>query len=169
MSAEKKESINQESAYHDLLMAILGGLALLLLTGMPWLIDEPAAHYPFYKGPTIFPMIILSVMFLSSIPSFFRLFKKNGQNWQLDGKGFPVLPAKIFILVNSIFLIGFICIGLEAATFLFFFTGMVCVGYRDWWKIFLYSALYTLSLVILFKYLLAIYFPEPLIYYWWGG
>jgi hypothetical protein len=169
MSEEKKGSINQESAYHDLFMAILGGLAFLLLISIPWSIDEPAAHYPFYKGPTIFPIIILSVMFLTSLPSYFRLMKKNMKNWCLDGKGFPVLPAVILMLVVMIFMMGFICIGLEVACFLFFFTSMFFIGYRNWWKIFFYSMVYTLSIVILFKYLLAIYFPEPLIYYWWGG
>lgn len=161
----------QKSSYHDLFMAILGGFAIFLLISIPISIEEPAADYPFYKGPAIFPIIILSVMCLSALPSFYRLLLKikSREQWHLDGKGFPTLPVKIFLLLIVVFLSGFICIGLELACFLFFLVAMIFIGYRTWWKLILYPGLYTVFIVILFKYLLDIYFPEPLIYHLWGG
>ena len=161
----------QNSAYHDLFMAILGGFAIFLLISIPISIEEPAADYPFYKGPSIFPIIILSVMSLSALPSFYRLIRKikSRERWYLDGRGFPALPVKIFLLLVVVFLLGFIWIGLELACFLFFLAAMIVVGYRSWWKLCLYSLIYTVFIIVLFKYLLDIYFPEPLIYRLWGG
>lgn len=169
--SDEKVKINRDSAFHDLFMATLGAFALLMLILTPYLIGEPAANYPFYKGPNIFPMIVLSVMAFSSLPAYFRLIrpKEKDKRWFLDGKGFPILPFKIFVSLIIIFLFGFIFIGIEMACFLFFITAMYLIGYRQWRKLLLYSAIYTLFIFILFKYMLDIYFPEPLIFSVWGG
>jgi len=168
---EEKERMNQNSDLHDLFMAILGGFAFLMLILTPYVIGEPAANYPFYKGPEIFPIIILSIMTLSSLPAYYRLLrgKAKEKRWYLDGKGFPLLPLKILLTLIFVFLIGFIYIGLELACLLFFVTAMYLIGYRLWWKLFLYPVFYTLFILILFKYMLDIYFPEPMILSLWGG
>jgi len=168
---EEKERMNQNSALHDLFMAILGGFAFLMLILIPYIIGEPAANYPFYKGPKIFPIIILSIMTLSSLPAYYRLLRVQDKEkrWYLDGKGFPLLPLKILLTLIIVFLIGFIYIGLELACFLFFIAAMYLIGYRLWWKLILYPTIYTLFILALFKYMLDIYFPEPLILSLWGG
>jgi len=168
---EEKERINHNSALHDLFMAILGCFAFLMLILTPYLIGEPAANYPFYKGPEIFPIIILSIMTISSLPAFYRLIilKEKEKRWYLDGKGFPILPLKILLTLILIFLIGFIYIGLELSCFLFFITAMYLIGCRLWWKLILYPTIYTTFILVLFKYMLDIYFPEPLIFSLWGG
>ncbi len=169
--SEEKIKINQKSAFHDLFMAILGAFALLMLILIPYEIGETAANYPFYKGPHIFPAIILSVMTLSSLPACYRLIlkKEKDRRWYLDGKGFPLLPLKIFTTLIIIFLFGFIFIGIDLACFLFFIVAMYLIGYRKWWKLLLYSVIYTLFILILFKYSLDIYFPEPLIFSLWSS
>lgn len=168
---EEKEMIKKDSALHDLFMTILGAFALIVVISLPYTIGEPAADYPFYKGPAIFPMIILSVMVFSSLPACFRLLtgSRDSKKWTLDGKGFPQLPLKIFVALIFIFLIGFIYIGLELASFLFFGVAMYLIGYRLWWKLLLYSALYTGFILVLFKYLLDIYFPDPILFSIIGG
>ena len=69
MSTEKKKGKpDPKSRVHDLFTVILGGGAAVLLATLKLHIDTTAVPYPFYKGPILFPLIVLSIMVLSCLP-----------------------------------------------------------------------------------------------------
>jgi hypothetical protein len=155
---------NPNSQIHDLLSTILGVFAGMLLVTLNLQIGEPAANYPFYKGPKIFPILVLAVMVVSSLPSLYRLIRTFGRsNWWLDGYGWPVKPAIVTFLLVLFFIFGISWIGMEAAVLFFLILSLLVLGYRQIGIVFIYPLLYTIIIVVLFKYALKIWFPEPLI------
>lgn len=156
---------NPKSRVHDLFMSIIGIFAALLLFNLNSAIDTKGATYPFYKGPKIFPIFVLSIMFIFSLPAMHRLlFPPPDNSWYLDGKGTPYKPMMIFPLLAGFFLVGFIYIGLELSVFLFLFISLYMLKHRSLFKLLVIPAIYTIIIVYLFKYVLNIYFPTPLMF-----
>lgn len=156
---------NPRSRIHDLFSAILGGCAAFLLATLKVQIDITAVPYPFYKGPTIFPLIVLSIMVLSSLPAVYRLLRPGAiSNWYLDGKGWPRRPAIAIVLLISFFLIGILSVGVEASVFSFLIVSYYVLGYRSVKINLLLPLLYTVVIVIIFKYVFTIWFPRPWIF-----
>jgi len=156
---------NPKSRVHDLLMSIIGVFAAVLLFNLNSAIDTKGATYPFYKGPTIFPILVLSIMFIFSLPAMRRLLLPPPDNsWYLDGKGIPYKPMRIFPLLAVFFLGGFAFIGLELSVFLFLFISLYMLKHRSLFKLLVIPVIYTIIIVYLFKYVLNIYFPTPLMF-----
>lgn len=153
---------NPQSYFHDLLSIILGMFAGILLLTLRLHIDEPAVDYPFYKGPHIFPIIVLTVMAISSLPSLYHLIRTFGRgSWWLDGYGWPIKPAIVTFMLVLFFLFGITWIGLECSVLTFLLLSVLLLGYRRVGVTVLYPLLYTLIMVVIFKYVLKIWFPEP--------
>ncbi|MBW1996931.1 MAG: tripartite tricarboxylate transporter TctB family protein [Deltaproteobacteria bacterium] len=167
---EKDSSTGSRSRFHDLFSTVLGAFAAALLLTLRIQIDTTAVPYPFYKGPKIFPLMILSLMVASSIPPLLRLIRPAPDSeWYLDGRGWPRRPAGTVVLLIVFFLAGISYIGLEASVLLFLVSAYYLLGYRDLKINLLIPITYTLVIVAIFKYLLHIWFPEPLIFSLFGG
>jgi hypothetical protein len=159
-----------KSRAHDLFTSVLGGFAAFLLATLRLHIDTKASPYPFYKGPIIFPIIILSIMFISSLPSFYRLLKPAADSrWYVDGEGWPYRPAAILILLALFFLIGVNLIGVEISVFLFLCISIFFLKYRSFWINFVLPFIYTAAMISVFKYMFDVYFPKPWIFRVLGG
>jgi hypothetical protein len=162
---DETKQANPKSRTHDLLMTIIGVFAVVLLFNLNGAVDTKGVTYPFYKGPTIFPIFVLSTMFIFSLPAMRRLLLPPPDNsWYLDGKGIPYRPMMIFPLLAGFFLVGFIYIGLELSVFLFLFISLYMLKHRSLFKLLVIPAIYTIIIVYLFKYVLNIYFPTPLMF-----
>ncbi|MBW1691171.1 MAG: tripartite tricarboxylate transporter TctB family protein [Deltaproteobacteria bacterium] len=167
---EEKGNPNAKSRHHDLFTAILGGSAAFLLVTLRIHIDTTAVPYPFYKGPVIFPLIVLSVMVLASLPSIFRLMKPEpNATWHLDSKGWPLRPAITIIFLILFFIFGISTIGVEASVFLFLLISNYVLGFRGAKVNLLLPIVYTAIIVLIFKYILDIWFPKPLLMSLVGG
>lgn len=161
----KIKHTNPKGRVHDLFMSIIGIFAALLLFNLKNVIDTKGVAYPFYKGPEIFPIFVLSIMFIFSFPAIRRLlFPPRDESWHLDGKGIPCKPMMIFPLLAGFFLVGFIYIGLELSVFFFLFTALYILKQRSLFKLLVIPAIYTIVIVYLFKYALNIYFPTPIMF-----
>ncbi len=157
------EEHNPHSRIHDLLGAGLGLAALGLLLSSPWQVDT-AGPDPFYKGPLIFPLLVLSLLLGASLPSMYRLCRPPaGASWRLDGQGFPAkgLPA-LGLLV--LFLAGLPTVGLEITTWLFLFCCMCLLGQRSLGKLIGLPTAVTVILSLVFKVFLDVWFPSPLLW-----
>lgn len=150
------------SRVHDLFGSILGVFAITMLITASWQVDTSGPD-PFYKGPLIFPLIVLCLIIAGSLPSMWRLFRpKEQSSWYLDGKGKPFKTAVILGLLIC-YIAGIIWIGLEVSTWLFLLIALKLVKQDSMMKLSLIPVLVTLILFIIFKYFLDIWFPEPLI------
>lgn len=155
---------DSKSRYHDLVAAILGSISIILLVTLKMHIGQPAANYPFYKGPTIFPLIVLSIMAISSLPAIYRLIRPNiDSSWNLDNMGWPQKPVITLIILVVFFIFGIIGIGVEVSVFLYLLISYFMLGYRNYRVSLLLPLVYTAILILIFKYFLRIWFPEPLI------
>lgn len=158
----KADAIRSKSRYHDIFTVFLGFLAALLLATIKLHISEPAVDYPFYKGPLMFPMIALGIMTISSVPALVRLIRPAPDaSWRLDNMGPPMKPAACLVLLILFFLLGPVTIGIEASVLFFLIISYYLQGYRQIKVLFLLPVLYTTMIVVLFKYILQIWFPEP--------
>ena len=159
------DQFQENSRVHDLLAVGLGCLALGLLVSIPWNIDASGPD-PFYKGPTIFPILVLSMMVLAALPATWRLIKPPaGTSWHLDGAGWPVKTLVVLVLLIAQ-LCGLVVIGVEISTLLFLIAALYYLGHRTPLKLIVIPLIVTAVLVITFKYLLAVWFPTPLIVDW---
>jgi hypothetical protein len=160
-----REGPNPKSRVHDLLTVVLGGGAAFLLATLKRQIDTTAVPYPFYKGPVIFPLIVLSVMVLSCLPAACRLLRpRPDSSWYLDGKGWPRRPVIALVLLITFFVFGIPLIGVEASVLLFLILAYYGLGYRRMTINLWVPLLYTAVIVFIFKYVLSIWFPEPWIF-----
>ena len=149
-----------DSRTHDLLGSVLGIGALILLILSPWLVDTTGPD-PFYKGPLLFPLITLGLILTGSLPSLFRLIRPGGARWYLDGLGRPVRAAKVLACL-VLFLAGLMVFGLEISTLAFLAASLKLVGQDSRVKMVLVPLLVTVILAVIFKQMLGVWFPEPL-------
>jgi hypothetical protein len=149
-----------ESRMHDVLGAFFGLLGGFVLASIPWQV-ESADVYPFYKGPMIFPLGVSILMVLAGLPSLFRLFRpREGALWRVDGGGKPVKPLVVGGLLTG-FVLGLGVIGLAPSTFLFLVLSLRYSGHRGILRGVLLPAIVAGVLVLTFKSLLDVWFPDP--------
>ncbi len=159
--------INRESRSHDLFALVLGALAAGVLISSPWQVDT-SGPYPFYKGALIFPLLALGLMALASIPSALRMLKPpEGAGWRIDGEGPPAKTLLVFFLLVA-FLAGIPLMGLEVSSVLFLGITLYYLGHRSPKVLISIPLILTGVNYILFKYLLDVYFPPPLLYEFFG-
>ena len=153
----------QRSRTHDLLGAALGLFALVMLISSPWQVDTTGPD-PFYKGPLIFPLSVLSMMVLASLPFWRRLLMPPpSAGWHLDGQGVPWRTVKVLGLL-TFFLAGLVGVGLEIATPGFLLAALWVVEERSKVRLVMIPVCVTLVLWIFFKWLLDVWFPMPLLF-----
>jgi hypothetical protein len=151
------------SRVHDLLGAVIGLFAASMLATIRWQVDTSGPD-PFYKGSSIFPILVLSLMLLASFPAMWRLARPPaGASWYLDGAGMPRKPIVVAFILSA-YIAGLMYVGLEAASWLFMVVCLWVVGQRTPWKIFGLPTLMTFILYFLFVKLLDIYFPTPILF-----
>jgi hypothetical protein len=144
---------------HDLVALLIGGAALVLLVLAPWLVDRSGSD-PFYKGPLIFPMMVLALTAAAAMPALFRLGRSLALSpYRFDGGGFPVRGAALFALM-CFYPAAISAAGLEIATFLAAFAGLVVVG-RPLLQSALIAAALSATLFTAFKAVLDLWFPQP--------
>ncbi|MGD2125846.1 MAG: tripartite tricarboxylate transporter TctB family protein [Desulfobacteraceae bacterium] len=157
-----------ESRLHDLFGAFLGALAAGLLISTPWQVDTTGPD-PFYKGPLIYPLLVLSLMVLASLPSAWRLARPPERaTWVLDEGKFPLKPSVVFVCLIG-FLFGLVIIGLSASSLIFMVGTLYYVGHRRLSVIVLVPMIVTGLVFMVFKFFLDVYFPTPLLVEWLGG
>ncbi|MDY0095281.1 MAG: tripartite tricarboxylate transporter TctB family protein [Candidatus Vecturithrix sp.] len=160
------QPLNQASRWHDLAAVCLGGLAAVVLISAPWQVDTSGPD-PFYKGPLIFPLLALALMILASLPAAWRLITpQEGASWQLDDAG---MPLKTIVVLGFLILfpVGLVLIGLEATSWGFLFSLLYYLGYRGSRTLILVPLIVTGVLVLIFKYVLDVFFPTPLLMEFW--
>lgn len=155
----KPKTLNSRT--HDLLGSVLGIGALALLVLSPWLVDTTGPD-PFYKGPLLFPLITLGLILAGSVPSLFRLVRPGEARWYVDGLGRPVRAARVLVCL-VLFLGGLMVFGLEISTLVFLAVALKLVGQDSRAKMVLVPLLVTVILTVIFKQLLGVWFPEPLV------
>lgn len=164
MLYEKGKGPDPKSLVHDLFTVFLGGFAGFLLATLPIHVDTKSS-FPFYKGPVIFPISVLFIIFISALPSFYRLIKPPPDSkWFIDGEGWPRKPGVILSLLVIFFLIGISVLGVEISVFLFLFISIFFLGYRNVWINFILPFIYSLLIILIFKYVFGVYFPKPWIF-----
>ncbi|MCU0594644.1 MAG: tripartite tricarboxylate transporter TctB family protein [Desulfobacterota bacterium] len=154
--------MDEKNKSSDLFILILGALGAILLIVTPYQVPSPRL-YPFYKGPRIFPILSLSLVVLASLPATFRLLRgRSGKTWRVDGYGMPV-KAALFLAVSVLFMFAITWVGLELSCFLYLAGCLYWLGHRSPVRYLGISVIYTAVLVILFKVVLGLYLPEPLL------
>lgn len=157
--------ISTPSRVHDLFSALLGAFAAVCLLTSPWNVDTEGPD-PFYKGPLIFPIMVLSMMILASLPACKRLFSPtDGSSWQLDGDGYPKKTLLVLGLLIAM-LVGLNLIGLEMSAFAFLGVSLYLLGHRGPLKLVVLPLIMTGLIVLIFKHFLDVFFPTPLIAEW---
>ncbi len=147
-------------AHQDALGAFLGLFCAVMLAVSPWQIDLDVP-YPFYKGPLLMPLLVLSMGVLASLPSWRRLLL-NGKKGSLHVS----VPRKALgmLAVAALYPLGIKTVGLEAATIIVLGTELFLAGLRDIKIAALVTAGVTVLFWIVFRRLLDVYFPEPLLF-----
>lgn len=168
---KKGESVSQQPKQprriHDLFSAFLGSFAAVALITSPWNVDTEGPD-PFYKGPLIFPIIVLSMMILSSLPACFRLLSSPADRLRrLDEEGWPKKTLVVLGLLIAM-LVGFNLIGLEISCWLFLTISLYYLGHRGIFKLMVLPLLMTGLIAVVFKHFLGVFFPTPLIMEWLG-
>ena len=155
--------INEKSRLHDLCAAAIGLFAAVMLIASYWVVDITGPE-PFYKGPLIFPLIILSIMFLFSIPGIIKIFfDKNEADYTLDLEGAPK-KAIVILAFLIIFVFGIVGIGLELSVLIFTSVSLYFLGFKTLKFTFLLPVITSFSLWFLFKFLLEVWFPDPYLF-----
>lgn len=159
---------DKPSRVHDLFAAVLVAFAAFCLITSPWNVDTEGPD-PFYKGPLIFPIMVLSMMVLASLPACKRLLSPaDGSTWQLDGGGFPKKTLAVLGLLIAM-LGGLNLIGLEISALAFLAASLHLLGHRGPFKLVVLPLVMTGLIVMIFKYFLDVFFSTPLIAEWlWG-
>lgn len=149
---------------HDLLSAFLGAFAAICLLTSPWNVDTEGPD-PFYKGPLIFPIAVLSMMILASLPACKRLFARADSRTRAQGDGFPRKTLVVLGLLIAM-LAGLNLIGLEISALAFLCTSQYFLGYRGAIKLIVLPLVMTGLIVLTFKHFLGVWFPTPLLAEW---
>lgn len=160
--------VEPSSRIHDLFATFLGGAAALVLLSYRWQVDTTGPD-PFYKGPLIFPLLVLSLMILASLPAAWRLVRPpDGASWRLDGDGAPIKTAVVLgFLVTYLF--GLVLLGLELSIWSFLIISLYYLGHRTPLKLILIPLIVTGLMVLIFKHFLGVFFPTPLLLDWFTG
>jgi len=147
-------------AHQDALGAFLGLFCAVMLAVSPWQIDLDVP-YPFYKGPLLMPLLVLSMGVLASLPSWNRLIRNRKKD--VLHLSVPRKPL-CMLAVAALYPLGIKTVGLEAATIIVLGTELFLAGLRDIKIAALVTAGVTVLFWIVFRRLLDVYFPEPLLF-----
>lgn len=151
-----------EGGGQDLLAAAIGLAALALLIGSPWLVDRDGPD-PFYKGPLIFPVLVLALTVAAALPAQIRILRGGRRSLRdrlhLDGAGFPRQGAALFALM-CLFPLAIGAVGLDIASALALLAGLKLTG-RGWVQSVAVAAVLTLVIHLAFVTALDIWFPQP--------
>jgi len=160
-----KQKPKAHSRGHDLLSAFLGVFAAVALITSPWNVDTEGPD-PFYKGPLIFPVMVLSMMILAALPACIRLVSPPADStWRLDGEGYPIKTLVVLALLIAM-LVGLNLIGLEVSAWLFLCISLYYLGHRGVLKLIVLPLVITGLIFLVFKHFLGVFFPTPLIVEW---
>jgi len=160
-----KQEPKAPSRVHDLFSAFLGVFAAFSLITSPWNVDTEGPD-PFYKGPLIFPVMVLAMMILASLPAWVRLLSPPADStWRLDGDGYPKKTLVVLGLLIAT-LGGLNLIGLEVSAWLFLSISLYYLGHRGVLKLIVLPLVITGLIVLVFKHFLGVFFPTPLIAEW---
>lgn len=160
MSKTKNHSL---SRVHDLFGALLGLFALVMLVTISWQIDTSGPD-PFYKGPMLFPLIVLFTILAGSLPSIWHMIKPAaGSSWYFDGEGIPCRTMVVAGLL-AFYPIGLTYLGLEITTWLFLISGLKIVKQDSFVKLVTIPVGITIIIYLVFKFFLDIWFPTPLLF-----
>jgi hypothetical protein len=158
-----KDDNHSISRVHDLFGALLGLFALVILVTIPWQIDTTGPD-PFYKGPLIFPLIVLFIMVIGSLPSIWHMVRPEvNASWYLDGEGIPFKTMAVAGLL-ALYPASLNYMGLEISTFLFLFFALRVVKHDSVLKLTIIPTVITAVLFFMFKGFLDIWFPTPLLF-----
>lgn len=161
------EELKNQSRIHDLFSALLGAFAAFCLITSPWNVDTEGPD-PFYKGPLIFPIMVLTMMIFASLPSCKRLlFPTEGSTWYLDGEGHHQKTMVVLILLIAM-LTCLNVIGLEISALIFLSVSLYTLGHRGPLKLVVLPIVVTGLVVLIFKYFLGVFFSTPLVVDWLG-
>ncbi len=161
------ETQEHHSRVHDLLAAVIGAFAGFSLITSPWNVDTEGPD-PFYKGPLVFPIIVLSMIVLASLPAWTRLLAPPRESsWHLDGKGLSVKTLVVLGLLIAM-LAGLGVVGLEVSAWAFLSLSLYLLGHRGWFKLLVLPLTMTALIVLVFKHLLGVFFPTPVVVEWLG-
>ena len=159
------ENSPPESRVHDLTALVFGAFAAITLITSPWNVDTEGPD-PFYKGPLIFPILVLTMMILASLPACLRMIRPpEGSSWRLDGAGFPKKTLIVLVLL-CLALVGIEYIGIEVSALAFIMIGLRLAGHKGPVRLVLVPVIVTGLVVLVFKYFLDVYFPTPLLIEW---
>jgi len=159
------QETEKNSRVHDLLSAVLGIFAAVTLFSSPWNVDTEGPD-PFYKGPLIFPIMVLSMMIAVSIPACIRLLRPSEQSsWHLDGEGSPKKTIVVLVMLICM-VIGLNLVGLSISSWLFLTISLYYLGHRQPLKLIVLPLVMTGLIVLVFKCSLGIFFPTPLLVEW---
>lgn len=113
-------------------------------------------------GPGGFPQIITATMFVLgialSVNSYISMRKGKKDDFHLNGKELlhiGILAAAFFVYLSGLKYLGYV-----VATPLFLFIFLYLYGDRKWKRMILVSVISTAVTFVLFKYLFQIYLPE---------
>lgn len=164
---EPEAPVDRDPPGHDALAAAIGGLALFLLAFSPWLVDRTGPE-PFYKGPLIFPMMVLAMIVAGAAPSIWRIAaKRPDRPLRVDGNGFPLRGGLLFTLM-CFYPPAIAAVGLEAATFLALLLGLLIAGRGPLQSLGVALSLTALAWLAI-KVFLDIWFPQPWLLSMIGG
>jgi hypothetical protein len=160
-----KQEPKAQSRVHDLFSAFLGAFAAFSLITSPWNVDTEGPD-PFYKGPLIFPVMVLAMMILASLPACVRLLSPPADStWRLDGEGYPKKTLAVLGLLIAT-LVGLNLIGLEVSAWLYLTISLYYLGHRGVLKLIVLPLVITGLIFLVFKHFLGVFFPTPLIVEW---
>lgn len=159
LGEERDAAADRAPAGHDALAAAIGCAALFLFALSPWLVDRSGPE-PFYKGPLIFPMMVLATIVAGAMPAIWRMVLRPAAHpLRVDGDGFPVRGAVLFLLM-CFYPAAIAAVGLEVATFLALMLGLLVTG-RGFPQSTAIAAGLTALSWLAFKAFLDIWFPQP--------
>ncbi len=152
---------------HDRAAACFGVVSAAAILLTPWLIQIKGST-PWWRGPLIFPLSCLFVIFLVSIPSLIRLVRTRSFSVRAIAEALSFQRKSLFLLVMFLlFLPGMYLVGIELSVFLLLFVSLVGLDQKKY--ALPVTAAITFITWFVFVYLLEVYFPEPLILSLFGG
>ena len=146
---------------NDLLGTALGVFCALMLAVAPWQIDLDVP-YPFYKGPLLMPLIALTLGVLASIPSCVRCTRRFLTDVRQE-RFLPPLKTTLLFFCALLYPCAIFLAGLEVATLVILGLLLFINGIRAWYILVFVPAAVTLIFWLVFRCLLDVFFPEPLI------
>lgn len=145
-----------QSPGENLALALIGLVALILLVASPWLVDRSGPD-PYYKGPLIYPQLVLAMIFVASLRPAIQAMRQPG-----GIHGLQLMPRRslgVFVLMCAFpFMIA--AVGLAPACFLAMAFGLITAG-QSWQRSLIIAIAGAAVLWLLFRGLLDIWFPQP--------